>query len=42
MDVFLIAPNGTRVELFTDVGGNGDDFVYTSFNDQAAISITDG
>jgi subtilisin family serine protease/subtilisin-like proprotein convertase family protein len=24
LDVFLVSPAGTRVELFTDVGGNGD------------------
>ena len=29
LDVFLIAPDGTRVELFTDVGGTGDHFTTT-------------
>lgn len=42
LDVFLIAPDGTRVELFTDVGGNGIDFKGTILDDQAAVSITAG
>jgi subtilisin-like proprotein convertase family protein len=42
LDVFLIAPDGTRVELFTDVGGGGDNFVGTILDDEAAGSITDG
>jgi subtilisin-like proprotein convertase family protein len=42
MDVFLIAPNERRVELFTDVGGNGDDFIDTTLHDQATLSITQG
>ena len=35
LDVFLIAPDGTRVELFTDVGGNGNDFSGTKLDDEA-------
>ncbi|MFM7520920.1 MAG: proprotein convertase P-domain-containing protein, partial [Planctomycetota bacterium] len=42
LDVFLIAPDGTRVELFTDVGGSGDNFTNTVLDDQAATSITAG
>ncbi len=42
LDVFLIAPDGMRVELFTDVGGNGDDFTGTTLDDQAGTSITQG
>ena len=42
LDVFLIAPDGTRVELFTDVGGNGQGFTGTILDDQAAVSITAG
>ena len=42
LDVFLIAPDGTRVELFTDVGGNGDNFVGTTLDDEASGSIVDG
>ena len=41
-DVFLIAPDGTRVELFTDVGGGGDNFVNTVLDDEAASSIASG
>ena len=39
LDVFLISPSGTRVELFTDVGLDGDDFYYTSIDDHALIPI---
>ena len=39
MDVHLISPGGTRVELFTDVGLDGDDFFYTSIDDHALIPI---
>ena len=42
LDVFLIAPDGTRVELFTDVGGSGDNFTNTVLDDQAATAITAG
>jgi subtilisin-like proprotein convertase family protein/subtilisin family serine protease len=42
LDVFLIAPDGTRVELFTDVGGSGENFTDTVLDDQAAASITSG
>jgi subtilisin-like proprotein convertase family protein len=42
MDVFLIAPDGTRVELFTDVGGLGDNFTDTVLDDDADQSITEG
>jgi len=43
MDVFLIAPDGkTRIELFTDVGGSGDNFEDTILDDEAATSITGG
>jgi subtilisin-like proprotein convertase family protein len=42
MDVFLIAPDGTRIELFTDVGGSGDNFTNTVLDDEAATSITAG
>ena len=40
LDVFLIGPTGTRVELFTDVGGSGDNFFDTTFDDQATRSVT--
>lgn len=42
LDVFLIAPDGTRVELFTDVGGNGDDFSATMLDDEAPTPIASG
>jgi len=42
LDVFLIGPDGTRVELFTDVGADGKDFNDTILDDEALLSITDG
>ena len=42
LDVFLIAPDGTRVELFTDVGGSGDNFTGTTLDDEAGQDITSG
>jgi subtilisin-like proprotein convertase family protein len=34
-DVFLISPSGTRLELFSDVGSTGIDFVDLFLNDEA-------
>jgi subtilisin-like proprotein convertase family protein len=42
LDVFLVHPDGTRVELFTDVGGSSQNFIDTVLDDQAATSITAG
>ena len=42
VDVFLISPLGTRVELFTDVGGGGDDFQNTVLDDEAIMPIGTG
>lgn len=42
LDVYLIGPDGTRVELFTDVGGSGDNFADTVLDDEAAVAITAG
>ena len=42
LDVFLIAPDGTRVELFTDVGRTDANFDNTILDDEAAESIADG
>lgn len=42
LDVFLIAPDGTRVELFTDVGGGGANFIGTILDDDAPTSIVSG
>ena len=38
----LIAPNGTQIQLFSGVGGNGSNFVNTVFDDAAENSITTG
>ncbi|TWU48860.1 EF hand [Rubripirellula tenax] len=40
LDGYLISPNGTRVELFTGVGGGDDHFNQTIFDDQSQIPIT--
>lgn len=42
LDAFLISPEGTRVELFTDVGGSGDNFSGTTLDDSATTPITAG
>jgi subtilisin-like proprotein convertase family protein len=42
LDVFLVSPQGTRVELFTDVGGSGDNFTNTVLDDECATSIASG
>ena len=42
LDVSLIAPDGTRIELFSDVGGTGSDFRDTVIDDDAILSITEG
>lgn len=42
LQAFLIGPSGTRVELFSRVGGSGDNFRNTTFDDQAATAITAG
>ena len=39
LDVYLIGPDGTQVELFTDIGGSGDDFLDTVLDQQAANVI---
>lgn len=39
LDVFLISPFGTRVELFTDVGGDSADIVNVTLSDEAIQSI---
>ena len=40
LSVYLISPSGTRVKLFAGVGGSGDNFQGTSFDDSALQSIT--
>jgi len=42
LDIFVIGPDGTRVELTTDNGGTGENFTSTVFDDEAAASITTG
>ena len=42
LDVYLIAPNGTTVELFTDVGPFKKNFTNTTLDDEAAASIKSG
>ncbi|MBX7103266.1 MAG: S8 family serine peptidase [Gemmataceae bacterium] len=42
VDIFLIAPDGTRIELSTDNGGSGQNYVNTVFDDSAATSVTTG
>ncbi|MCC7303633.1 MAG: CotH kinase family protein [Bacteroidia bacterium] len=42
MDVKLIAPDGTQIQLFTGVGGSGDNFTNTCFSQTASTSIASG
>lgn len=39
LDAFLTGPEGERVELFTEVGGSGDHFSKTTFDDQASTPV---
>jgi len=40
LDIYLVAPDGTAVELSTDNGGSGDNYINTVFDDTASTSIT--
>ena len=42
LEAYLVSPAGTRVELFTRVGGRGDNFSNTTLDDEATIPITMG
>ena len=42
LDVVLVSPAGSRVALFAAVGGAGDDFIGTTFDDEAAAGIGQG
>lgn len=42
LDIFLISPAGTEIQLSTDNGGAGLDYIDTTFDDVAAVSIVDG
>lgn len=39
LDGFLTGPEGQRIELFTEIGGTGDNFEGTTFDDQAREPI---
>ena len=38
----LESPDGTRVRLFSGIGGSGDDFINTTLDDRASTPITSG
>jgi len=40
LDAYLTGPDGLRIELFTEVGGTGDHFEGTVFDDEASYPIT--
>ncbi len=42
LDAFLTSPDGQRIELFTEVGGGGDHFQDTIFDDEAPRPVTKG
>jgi subtilisin-like proprotein convertase family protein len=42
MDITLISPNATQIELSTDNGGNGNNYINTIFDDEATTSIVSG
>ncbi|MGV7107935.1 GEVED domain-containing protein, partial [Flavobacterium sp. U410] len=42
LDIYIIAPDGTSVELSTDNGGSGDNYTGTIFSASAATLITSG
>lgn len=42
LTVFLKGPDGTRINLFTRVGGSGDNFSGTILDDEASLAITSG
>ena len=42
MKVTLISPSGTRILLFQDVGGSGDNFTFTTLDDEASTDIGNG
>ena len=42
LDVYLIGPDGTRVLLFADVGGTGDNFNGTILDDEVSTLISTG
>ncbi len=42
LDVALVSPSGTVVELFSDFGASAAGFVDTTFSDTATVSLTGG
>jgi subtilisin-like proprotein convertase family protein len=42
LNLFLRAPNGTEVALSTGNGGSGDNYLNTTFDDEATTPITSG
>ncbi len=40
LDAYLISPSGTRVKLFSDLGGFNDDYRNVTFDDEALTAIT--
>ena len=42
LDAYLIAPDGTRVKLFANVRGDGEDFSGTILDDESSQSIAEG
>ncbi len=42
LDVYLESPQGTLVELFTDVDGSGEGFEHTILDDEASVTIEAG
>jgi subtilisin-like proprotein convertase family protein len=40
LDIYLVSPSGTRIELSTDNGGTGDDLAGVTFDDAAASAIS--
>ncbi|MEX2169834.1 MAG: proprotein convertase P-domain-containing protein [Pirellulales bacterium] len=42
LDIYLISPSGTQVEIATGVGGQLNDFQNTTFDDEAATAIIAG
>ena len=42
LEVYLLSPSGTRVQLFADEGGTGDNFFDTTLDDEASSPISSG
>ncbi|MEO1995860.1 MAG: proprotein convertase P-domain-containing protein [Planctomycetaceae bacterium] len=42
LDAYLTGPGGQRIELFTEIGGTGDHFEQTIFDDQSPIPVSKG